>query len=76
MLLQQSPVFYILGEYDGETQVVVEGLKNEFQAANIVIPSGDRQKLVKDKSLYVGKFESNCERVALFEEDISFTHRY
>ena len=56
MLSLQNPVFYILGEYGRETQVVVEGLQNEFKSANIVIPANNRQKLVKDKSLYVGKF--------------------
>ena len=58
MLSLQNPVFYILGNPRDprETHVVVKGLKNEFKSANIVIPSGNRQKLVKDKSLYVGKF--------------------
>ena len=50
----QNPVFYVLGEFHQETKEAVENIKDEFKTSKIVIPGEIRQKLVKDKRLYIG----------------------
>ena len=50
----QNPVFYVMGEFHQETKEAVENIKDEFKTSKIVIPGEIRQKLVKDKRLYIG----------------------